>query len=49
MPKFQINVYVKDIIITSYYVDADDKYEAFDKAYEMVQEDLYLDVEDTDE
>jgi len=49
MPKFQVNVYVKEILITSYYVDADDRYDALDKGNDMIQDDLYLDIEESDD
>jgi hypothetical protein len=49
MPKFQVNVYVKEILITSYYVDADDRYDALDKGNDMIQDDLYLDIEESED
>lgn len=49
MPKFQVNLYVKEIPITSYYVDADDRYDALDKGTEIAQDDIYLDIEEIDD
>jgi len=49
MPRFKADFYVKEILITSFVVDANDRYDALDKANEMAQDAIYLDIEESDD
>lgn len=49
MPRFKADLYVKEILITSYHVEANDRYDALDKGLEISQDDIYLDIEELDD